>query len=74
MTEKNKRRELAKQADAILKGARCDAMTGAKKDRAYRLNKRAENRRLSRQRRARTMKLGKLGAASPVRNVPPDCC
>ena len=33
---------LIKQASAILKRARCDTMTGAKKDHAYRRNKRAE--------------------------------
>ena len=41
-SKQNHRRELAEQADALLKAARLDPMTGAKKDRAYHRNKRAE--------------------------------
>jgi hypothetical protein len=68
------RRELAKQGDAILKRARCNTMTGAVKDKHYRRNKRAENERLARHWRAKRKKYGKLGAASPVRTIPPDGC
>jgi hypothetical protein len=68
-TIKNRRLELAKQADAILKRARFDAMTGAKKDRDYRRNKRAESKRRGRQWRERQKKLGKLGSASAVRTI-----
>ena len=64
-TIKNRRRDLAKQADAILKGARFDAMTGAKKDRAYRLNKRAENKRRGPRSSARSKK--NLGHSVPLR-------
>jgi hypothetical protein len=60
---------LTKQADAILKRARCDIVTGARKDKQYRRNKRAERKRLGRHWRAKTQKLGKLGPASPVRPV-----
>jgi hypothetical protein len=67
-------RDLARQADAILIRANCDITTGAKQDRKYRRNKRAERKRLTRHWRARTEKLGKFGAASPVRNIPPDGC
>ena len=63
---------LIKQASSILKRARCDAMTGAKKDHAYRRNKRAESQRLGRHWRAKKKKLGKLGAASPVRIIPAE--
>jgi hypothetical protein len=64
--------ELAKQASAILKRARCDAMTGAKKDGRYRRNKSAQNKRLGHHWRAKRKALGKLGAASPVKIVPPE--
>jgi hypothetical protein len=73
-TKQTRRRDLAKQGDAILKRARCDTVSGTKKDRHYRRNKRAEHKRLARHWRARRKKLGKLGAASPVRNIPPDGC
>jgi hypothetical protein len=69
-----RRRELAKEASAILKRARCDTMTGAKQDRQYRRNKRAESKRFARHWRAGRKKLGKFGAASPVRNIPRDGC
>jgi hypothetical protein len=72
MSERRTHRDLAKQASAILKRARCDAMTGAKKDRNYRRNKRAENKRLRRRRRARDKQLGTFGAASPVRTIDPS--
>jgi hypothetical protein len=65
---------LVQQADAILKGARFDPMTGGKQDRQYRRNKRAESKRFGRHRRAERKKLGKFGAASPVRTIPPDGC
>ena len=54
--------------------ANCDTVTGAKQDRKYRRNKRAARKRLARLARARSKKLGKFGAASPVRNIPPDVC
>jgi hypothetical protein len=69
-----RRRQLAEQGDAILRRARCDAVTGAKQDRQYRRNKRAERKRFASHWRARGKKLGKFGAASPVRNIPPDGC
>jgi hypothetical protein len=73
MTAKRRsRRDLAKEARAILKRARCDIITGAKKDGRYRLNKRAQSKRLGRHWRAQRKALGKLGAASPVRIIPPN--
>ena len=68
MTKQTKA-ELAKEASAILKRARCNTMTGANKDRDYRRNKRAESKRLGRHQRARTKKLGKMGPASSVRII-----
>jgi hypothetical protein len=62
---------LAWAADAILKRANCDTETGAKRDRRYRRNKRAERKRFARRARARSKNFGKLGAASPVRNIRP---
>ena len=44
-------------------------MTGAKKDRAYRLNKRAENKRRGPRQRAKQKELGTFGPASPVRTI-----
>jgi hypothetical protein len=64
------KRELLLKGSAILRRARRDAVTGAKKDRPYHLNKRAQNKRLGRHWRAKHKALGKLGAASPVRIVP----
>ena len=66
------RRDLAKQADAILRRAHCDVVTGAKKDSAYRRAKRAQQKHVGRCWRARSKKIGKLGAASPVRTIPPE--
>jgi hypothetical protein len=66
-----RRGDLMTQADEILKRARCDAVTGAKKDRQFQKNKRAESRSLGRHWRARKKQLGKFGAASPVRHVEP---
>jgi hypothetical protein len=66
--------DLERKADAILEGAGCDTVTGAKKDRRYRRNKIAKRRRLARLWRARRKKLGKFGAASPVRIITPDGC
>jgi hypothetical protein len=63
---------LTQQADAMLKRARCDAVTRARQDRRYRRNKRAESKRFARLRRAKRKKLGNLGAASPVKTIPPD--
>jgi hypothetical protein len=65
-------RDLAKQADALLKCARCDIITGVEQDKNYRRNKRAKSKRLRSHWRARRMKLGKFGAASPVRIIAPD--
>lgn len=62
-------RDLAHQADAILIRANCDTTTGEKQDRQYRRNKRAESKRVARLLRARSKKLGKFGAASPVRSI-----
>jgi hypothetical protein len=61
--------DYAKAADAILKRSRYDAMTGAKIDKRYRREKRAESKRLARHWREKTRKLGKLGPASPVKPV-----
>ncbi len=63
------RRDLAQQADAILRRARFDTITGANKDRQYRRNKRAERKRLARHWRAKRKRLGTFGPASPVRAV-----
>jgi hypothetical protein len=63
--------DLAKQANAILRRARCDVITGAHKDKFYHRSKRAQARRFGRQRRVKLKKLGTLGAASPVRVVDP---
>jgi hypothetical protein len=60
---------LTKQGDAILKRARYDATTGAKIDKKYRRDKRAESKRLGRHWREKKWKLGKLGPASPVKHV-----
>jgi hypothetical protein len=66
------RLNLAKQADVILKRARYDTMTGAKKDRHCRRNKRAERKRFARHWRAKRKKLGKFGPALPVRVIEPE--
>ena len=42
ISTQNNRQALAEQANAILKRANCDTTSGAKKDRRYRRNKRAE--------------------------------
>ena len=65
----NPRVDLAKQADALLKSAGCDSMTGAKVDRHYLRNKSAQQKRLGRYRRERRKQLGKFGAASKVRTI-----
>jgi hypothetical protein len=44
--------DLAKQADAMLQRANCDVVTGAKKDRAYRRAKRAQQKHVGRRWRA----------------------
>ena len=69
MTKGERRLALAKEADGLLKQARCNTMTGANKDRDYRRNRRAESKRLGRHQRARRKKLGKLGPASAVRII-----
>jgi hypothetical protein len=63
---------LAQQADALLRHAQCDIVSGASKDRQYCRDARAKAKRLSAHRRAKTKRLGKFGAASPVRHVTPD--
>jgi hypothetical protein len=63
--------DLAKQADAILKGACCDTVIAAKIDKHYRRQKRAESK-LRRRWRAKRKKLGKFGAASPIREILPE--
>jgi hypothetical protein len=63
------RLDLAKQADAILRRAGCDTVTGAKKDRQYHRNNIAKRKRLGRHWRARRKKLGKLGPGSRVRRI-----
>jgi len=60
------RLDLAKQADAILRRARCDTVTSAKMDRHYRRKKSAERKRLARRWRAKQKQLGTFGPASPV--------
>jgi hypothetical protein len=64
--------DLAKQADDLLKRARCDAVTGEKKDRQYRRNKLAKNRKCAGHWRAKRKQLGKLGPASPGRHIAPS--
>jgi hypothetical protein len=61
--------KLAKEGDAILKHARCDTVTGAKKDRSYRRSKRAESKTRARRRRAKQKNLGTFGPASPGRHI-----
>jgi len=68
------RLDLTRKADAILRGARCDAVTAARKDKHYRRNKQAKAKRLARVRRAKQKKFGKLGAASPVRRIVQGGC
>jgi hypothetical protein len=70
--KRRSRIELLLDGSEILRRARRDAVTGAKKDRPYRLNKNAENKRRGRHWRAKRKALGKLGAASPVRIIPPN--
>ena len=61
--------DLAKQADAILRRARYDAVTGAEKDREYRRTKRAERKLFGHRWRAKQKQLGTFGAASTVRTI-----
>jgi hypothetical protein len=56
----------------LLKAARCDVITGEKKDRAYKKKKRIEVRRANRRARAWAKQLGKLGPASEVRIIEPS--
>ena len=65
----NRRLDLAKQADAILRRARCDTVTSAKMDRQYRRDKSAERKRLARHWRAKQKQLGTFGPASSVRTL-----
>jgi hypothetical protein len=61
--------ELAKEGDEILKHAHCDTVTGGKKDRTYRRNKRAESKSRARRWRAKQKTLGTFGRASPGRRI-----
>jgi hypothetical protein len=61
--------EFAKAGSALLKRDHRDGVSGAKLDKQYRRNKRAESKRLGRHWRAKRKKLGSLGPASPVRPV-----
>ena len=62
---------LSKQASGILSRAGFDSFTGAKKNKQYRRNKRAEERIAGRRWRERQKELGKFGAASPGRHIDP---
>ena len=66
------RLNLAKQADAILRRARCDTVTSAKMDRQYRRDKSAERKRFARHWRGTQKQLGTFGPASPVRTLNRD--
>jgi hypothetical protein len=66
------RLDLAKQASAMLKRAGYDAFTGAKNNREFRRNKRAEQKRFARRWRERRKQLGKLGPASSARKINPE--
>jgi hypothetical protein len=65
------RRELMHDADALLRKANRDIITGQKKDAAYRKRERWRTRRAKR-RAAEKAKLGTFGPASEVRTVKPD--
>jgi hypothetical protein len=65
------RLDLSKQASAFLGRAGFDPFTGAKRDKQYRRNKRAEDRIAGRRWRKRQKELGKFGAASPGRHIDP---
>jgi hypothetical protein len=69
-----RRRLLLREGDKILRQARCDALTGEKKDRKYKA-KRRDEKRARREREKRFGKsderLGKLGAASRARRIAP---
>ena len=65
------RAELTKRAKALLLRAGFDSFTGAKKDKHYRRQKRAEAKVARRHRRARQQEYGKLGPASPGRVIAP---
>jgi hypothetical protein len=69
VTEAQHRLALARACSAILRAANCDTLSGAKKDREYKSNRRAEQRIAHQRLREKRMKLGTLGAASPVRSV-----
>ena len=66
-----KRSAMLRQADQMLRGARCDTVTGERKDHSYKLRKRAEAKRVRRLARRKEWEFGKLGAASPVRRIEP---
>jgi hypothetical protein len=67
---KQSRLDLAREADAILRRAHTDTLTGAVKDKHYRRNKRAESKYFLRHWRKKQARLGtSFGAASPVRSV-----
>jgi hypothetical protein len=69
-----RRLDLLREGDVILKCARCDAVSGEKKDdKNYRRNKRAERKASKRHWREKQAKLGtSFGAASPARSVEVD--
>ena len=63
--------DLEKRASALLSRSGFDAVTGARMDKQYRRNKRAEAKVAARRCRQRKKKHGKFGAASPVRQIEP---
>jgi hypothetical protein len=60
---------LIRDADRMLREARCDAITGEVKDRAYKLKTRVQSRRAKRLAKRKEWGLGKLGAASKARVI-----
>jgi hypothetical protein len=63
-----RKQNLMKQADALLKAANCDAITGELKDRRYR-HQRAKLRKYRDRARDQRKLLGLLRPASPVRTI-----
>jgi hypothetical protein len=55
---------LAREADRLLKAAKCDTMTAEKQDWEYRRRKRIESRRRNRLAQRRNWEMGKVGPAS----------
>jgi hypothetical protein len=62
---------LLRQADQMLRRARCDTVTGERKDHSYKLRKRAERKQARRLTKRKEREFGKLDAASPVRRIEP---